>query len=446
MAGESKSNQQLLLEIEELKSRLSEAEDTLEAIRTGAVDALVISDEQGEKIFSLQSIDYSYRILVENMNEGAVILDKDGVIVFTNQAFSNMAGRGMMALVGAQFADFLPDSFQDRFFSFLSECVTRPHQAEFSITCPKGAVMPVAISGSIFEIDNNQNICLILRDLKERKDADQKLHDAYEAVEEKVLERTAELRCSEESLRKSNALLEDRNAELDAFNYSVSHDLRGPLTVISGFAQMLRKDYGATIGDMGKLYIDHILDSSNRMVQTIKDMLSLSQISRAEIDLTQVDLSAIARDIALELKLNSPSRKVELIIAESIIVHADSGLMRIVMENLVRNAWKFTANLPQARIEVSCRQNDGRTICYVRDNGAGFDMKHSDKLFRPFQRLHTDKEFAGTGLGLAIISRIIGLHGGKVWAEGEPGKGATIYFELPEKVDIKASGGARDTW
>lgn len=200
MSQHSRTKQQLLQENEELIVRLTECEDTLEAIRTGAVDALVVSDAQGERIFTLQSIDYSYRVMAETMNEGTVTLDNNGTIVFANKAFSALTGCEMSTLVGARLNELLTGSLSE-FSSFIEECTLRPGRGEFSIACKQGGSLPVSISGTTFTVSGKQNVCLIISDLRERKEAEAKLRNAYEEVEKKVLDRTEELRESEARFR-----------------------------------------------------------------------------------------------------------------------------------------------------------------------------------------------------------------------------------------------------
>jgi light-regulated signal transduction histidine kinase (bacteriophytochrome) len=246
---------------------------------------------------------------------------------------------------------------------------------------------------------------------------------------------------AEEALNEAYAALHARNAELDSFNYSVSHDLRGPLRTIGAFSRMLGDEYGAKLDDAGKGYLDQVLKSTDRMATIIDDLLKLSRLTKAEIKRTEVDLSSIAKALAQDLLKGNQKgnfqREVEFVIDDNIVIYADSGLMRIVMDNLFSNAWKFTSKRSQAKIEFSSKRKGGKTICFVRDNGDGFNMAHSKKLFTPFQRLHSESEFPGIGIGLAITRRIIERHGGKVWAESEPGSGATIYFEVPAGIDIR---------
>jgi PAS domain S-box-containing protein len=419
----SKTKQQLLLEIDELKNRLSESKDTLEAIRTGTVDALVVSDEQDEKIFTLQNVDYSYRVMVENMNEGAVTLSKDGLIVFTNKAFSNLARREMSALVGVRFSDILPISLHDGFSSFLKDCTVGPQRGEFSIVDTQGGTTPASISATIFEIGGRQNVCLIVGDLGERKNAERKLRNAYEAVEKKVDERTL-------ALQKVNNELAVANKELESFSYSLSHDLRAPLRAMNGFSSILLKDYSDKLDAEGQDFLHRIISGADTMNELIDDMLSLANISRQEMSLQEIDLSDIAETIVNTLRRAEPERKVDVGIAQEIKASGDARLMNIALSNLINNAWKYSSKTPDARIEFGAMEKDDEKVYFVRDNGAGFDMTQAHRLFAPFHRLHSESQFPGTGIGLAIVNRVILRHGGRIWGESEIGKGATFSFTL----------------
>lgn len=220
------------------------------------------------------------------------------------------------------------------------------------------------------------------------------------------------------------------NKELEAFSYSVSHDLRSPLRSIDGFSQALLEDYSDRFDDTGKDYIGRVRAASQRMGQLIDDMLKLSRLNRNEMTLEKVDLSAMVESICNELHATQPERHVEFVIARGISVKGDVRLLRVFMENLLNNAWKFTGNKSNARIEFGVSQKDGEDCYFIQDNGAGFDMTYANKLFGAFQRLHDMEEFSGTGIGLAIVQRIVHRHGGKVWAKGEVGKGATFNFTL----------------
>jgi PAS domain S-box-containing protein len=222
--------------------------------------------------------------------------------------------------------------------------------------------------------------------------------------------------------------LADINKELETFSYSVSHDLRAPLRTIDGFSTILLEHYAGAFDDKGKDYLNRVKAGCRRMGQLIDDMLKLSRITRDEMTWEKVDLSKIARSVLAEIRKAQPERKVKLSVEDGLVVHGDARLYRILMTNLLENAWKFCQKQPRPVIEFGVTTINGERIFFVRDNGAGFDMKHAGKLFVPFQRLHSSVEFAGTGIGLATAQRIVYRHGGRIWAEGEVGKGATFYF------------------
>ncbi len=225
--------------------------------------------------------------------------------------------------------------------------------------------------------------------------------------------------------------LERKNSELEAFSYSVSHDLRAPLRSIDGFSQLLLQDVAGKLDGKGEDYLRRVCESAQRMGEIIDDLLSLSRVGLAELRRDRIDLSGIAHDVFEELGKQHPNRKVELRIAERLPAEADSRLMRVAFDNLLGNAWKFTAKVPAGQIEIGAEQKQGGTVFFVRDNGAGFDMSYAENLFRPFQRLHSESEFPGTGIGLATVHRIIERHGGRIWAEGAVDHGATFYFTIP---------------
>ena len=225
--------------------------------------------------------------------------------------------------------------------------------------------------------------------------------------------------------------LERKNRELEAFSYSVSHDLRAPLRSIDGFSQLLLEDHADELDAKGKDYLRRVCESARRMGQLIDDLLSLSKVGRTELKRDRVNLSIIAAAVFEELKAKDPDRRVELCIGENLLVEADSRLMRVAFDNLLGNAWKFTAKVSEARIELGTERKEGSAVFFVRDNGAGFDMNYAKDLFHPFQRLHADSDFAGTGVGLATVHRIIERHGGRIWAQGAVNHGATFYFTIP---------------
>jgi light-regulated signal transduction histidine kinase (bacteriophytochrome) len=254
-------------------------------------------------------------------------------------------------------------------------------------------------------------------------------------LEQRVDERTKELRAAHGELEKTNvellqltSQLKAANQELEAFSYSVSHDLRTPLQSVLGFSELLVERCHAQLDGRSKQYLQCLQEGCYRMVQLIEDMLMLSRIKRTEMAKETVDLSALAKSISSTLVLTQPSRRVTFVIAEGLVTTGDAGLLRVALENLLGNAWKFTSKKQRARIEFGRAENP--PIYFVRDNGAGFDMAYVNKLFSAFRRLHNASEFPGTGIGLATVQRIIARHGGRIWVEAAVGQGATFYFTL----------------
>lgn len=260
------------------------------------------------------------------------------------------------------------------------------------------------------------------------------LINAFNTMLAQIQQRDAELQAArnllEQRVEERTRQLVAANRELEAFSYSVSHDLRGPLEVISGFSYILSAEYGQEMNASAKECVQQISVATNRMGELIDDLLNLSRVSTTSMHREKVDLSKLAREIADQLCRREPGRKVQFVINECEIVEGDSRLLRIVMENLMRNAWKYTSHHDEATIEVGCEQRGGRTFFYVRDDGAGFDPAQAERLFKPFQRLHPTSEFPGTGIGLATVQRIVARHGGEIWAEGAVEKGATFHFSL----------------
>jgi len=257
----------------------------------------------------------------------------------------------------------------------------------------------------------------------EQTQATQELQAQAEKMEAEVFLHT-------KRVAEANRQLKEATAELDAFSYSVSHDLRAPLRSIDGFSLALMEDCGDRLDAQGRKHLERIRAAASRMAQLIDDLLSLSRVTRAEVHREAVDLSAMAHEVFRELQRAEPERRLEWQIMPGVVAEGDSQLLRVVLVNLLGNAWKFTGKQPRARIEFGFSQDNGASAFLVRDNGAGFDMAYADKLFGAFQRLHRMTEFPGTGIGLATVQRIIRRHGGRIWAEGTPGHGATFFFTL----------------
>jgi PAS domain S-box-containing protein len=261
-----------------------------------------------------------------------------------------------------------------------------------------------------------EQVVLAGTDLTERKQTDTLFRGMNAALERLAHERTAQL--------------EAANRELEAFSYSVSHDLRAPLRSIDGFSQALMEDSADKLDAVALAHLTRVRKATQRMGELIDDLLALSRVTRVPMIREPVDLTALARAIAEGLTKEQPERKVGFVIAEGLTAQADSRLVKILLENLIGNAWKFTSKVPAATIELGATTREGGRFFFVRDDGAGFDMAYAKKLFGAFQRMHSASEFEGNGIGLATVQRVTARHGGKVAGEGEPGKGATFYFSL----------------
>jgi light-regulated signal transduction histidine kinase (bacteriophytochrome) len=275
-----------------------------------------------------------------------------------------------------------------------------------------GSDFPVEISLAPMSTADGMLVMAAVRDVSDRRAAEGHI----KALNEDLHRRVAELAAV--------------NKELEAFSYSVSHDLRAPLRSIDGFSQALAEEFADVLTDEGRDYLRRVRAATQRMGELIDDLLNLARVTRREMRREPVDLSALARTIAAQLRRNEPDRRVTLTIQDGLVASGDPHLLRLVLENLLGNAWKFTGKQAEARIEFGMMRQDGAHAYCVSDNGVGFDMAYSEKLFGAFQRLHAMTEFPGTGIGLATVQRIINRHGGRVWAEAQLGKGATFFFTL----------------
>ncbi len=264
--------------------------------------------------------------------------------------------------------------------------------------------------------------------LEETQRAMLNLLEDFDVERSKAEAANLELRDSLESLRVAKEATETAYRELETFSYSVSHDLRAPLRSVSGFGQLLLEDYFDKLDEEGKDSLKRIVAAAEKMGWLIDDLLNLSRLSRASMNRQRVNLRTIAGKIAERLRSSQPGRIVEFVFADGLFTFGDERLLTVVIENLLGNAWKFTEKRERAVIEFGMEPQPDGKLFFVRDNGSGFDMAYADKLFKPFQRLHRAEEFPGTGIGLATVKRIIDRHGGRVWIEGEPERGAVVYF------------------
>ncbi len=360
---------------------------------------------------ALRASEDRFRTLAVTANDAIISADRHGNITYFNPGAERIFGYKAAEVDGKPLTVLMPERFRDAHSAGIARYLATGEARVVGKTVElagqknNGAEFPLELSLASWRRGSEVAFTAIIRDISQRKQ-------------------------TEATLRRHTTQVEAANAELDAFAYSVSHDLRAPLRGIDGFSQALLEDYADRLDDAGKDYLTRVRSASQRMATLIDDLLNLSRVTRSEMHIGPVDLSALATGIAEDMQKRDSGRRVEFAITPGLRVSADPGLMRVVLQNLLDNAWKFTRKRPDARIEVGSVPQDGRPAYFVKDNGAGFDMTYVGKLFGAFQRLHGAQEFDGTGIGLATVQRVIHRHGGRVWAEGAVGDGATFYFTL----------------
>lgn len=402
----------LQAELRETQAHIAELEATLNAIRRGEVDAVVVEGPQGSRVFTLETSDEPYRILAERMNEGAATLTADGTILFCNARLAKMLDMPMEQVAGSTLFKLLAS--QSQAGEVLAEAAKNDVRAEAQLLRRDGSVAPVQLSVTQIPLAGNDGLCLVVTDLSAQKRVEEEVRRLNAELEAKVNQRTAELQTS--------------NKELEAFTYAVAHDLRAPLRHIHAFSDMLACDAESKLSSEGKHFVECILAGTARMEILLEALLNLSRLGRQPVNCTNVDLKHLVHEVIDDLASETANRKIEWRVTELPAVSCDRELMRIVYTNLLSNAVKFTRKQPKAVIEIGQQTSEGRVLLFVRDNGAGFDMRYADKLFGVFQRLHQERDFEGTGIGLATVTRILHRHGGKIWTQSEPGKGAAFYF------------------
>ncbi len=358
------------------------------------------------------------RSLIEASLDPLVTIAPDGKITDVNNATEKATGRSRQQLIGTDFSDYFTDPGKARagYEQVFREGLIRDYELE--IRRRDGHLTPVLYNASVYRDEAGRVIGVFAaaRDISERKRAEEEIRKLNEELDERVRRHAAEL--------------EATNKELEAFTYSVSHDLRSPLRHIDGFSKLLLEEYSADLPEGARRHLSRIRDGTRRMGMMVDDLLNLTRLGRKELSMQLTGLSSLLEEAIRDLQPEMAGREIEWRIGKLPFVECDPGLVKQVFANLLSNTLKFTRTRERAVIEVGETTQDGRTVIFVRDNGVGFSMKYVDKLFGVFQRLHRPEDFEGTGIGLATVLRIVRKHGGRVWADGELNKGATFYFTL----------------
>jgi PAS domain S-box-containing protein len=352
--------------------------------------------------------------IVESSDDAIIASDLNDAIQSFNKGAERLFGYAAQDVVGRSISQLLPEGQPGEEPALVARLCTGETVAPFETVRRRADGHLVDVSVTMSPIRESQGqivgVSWAGRDISERKRAQLQIVRAREAAEA-------------------------ANRELEAFSFSVAHDLRAPLRSINGFSHILLEDYGPALDAVAQTHLIRVQNSANLMGRLIDALLDLGRISRTDISLQRVDLSQLASATAERLKEFEPARTVEFVIDDGLSEQGDGTLLGAVLDNLLGNAWKFTRDKPKARIEVGRTDDNGRTVYHVRDNGVGFDMAYASKLFGVFQRLHSNEQFEGTGVGLATVQRIIQRHGGDVWAEGKVGEGASFYFTFGQAAD-----------
>ena len=360
--------------------------------------------------------------IVASSDDAIISATLDGRISTWNAGAERLYGYRAKEIIGSPILTLVPPERAAEENDILERVRAGEHVSHYTTERLRSDASRIDVSLTISPVRDDAGtivgISKTARDITERKRAEQAIQKLNLELEQRIAERTAQLAAA--------------NEELEAFAYSASHDLRAPLQTIDGFSRALEEDYGDTLDAVARDYLRRIRAAAQHMAGLTDALLKLSRLTRGDMSLEQVDLSAMARAVAEHLRAQDAAREVAFDIAAGATAHGDPRLLGAVLENLLGNAWKFTSRHPRARIEFGVADRAAERVYYVRDDGAGFDMERAQKLFAPFQRLHTTSAFPGSGIGLALVNRIIRRHGGRVWAEAAQEKGATFYFTIPD--------------
>jgi PAS domain S-box-containing protein len=419
-----KTEEEWQAELDELRHQLFEAHETIEAIRTGQIDALVVEGTNGNELYTLKTADQAYRVFIEKMTEGAVTLNKEGIILYCNSQFASMVAQPLSNVIGSPFRNFIASNDIDRYQSIFRQCWTKDCKEEVLLKRDDHNV-PVQLSLTSIELENGLALSLIVTDLSAQKKTQQQLEE------------------SNRQLAQMNQALEVSNHDLQQFASVASHDLQEPLRKIQIFSRLLLDKIQHTLTPTSKKYLDKIIDSAGRMKVLIVDVLNYSKLSAHDNVFERVDLNRIVAEVLEDFELLIQEKGGTVTVADLPCIDVNRGQIRQVFQNVLSNALKFTeTDIPpviQIRAERSSQksfdsavQQDGPyCLISIKDNGIGFDEAYLANIFALFERLHSKDSYEGTGIGLAITKKIVEKHNGLVSAKSQPGKGSEFLLLLP---------------
>ena len=399
-------NDECSKELEKLRLRLAEAEETLNAIQNGQVDAVVVNSPRGTQVFTLEGSDYAYRILIEEMNDGVALLTTDLSIYYCNSKLSSMFGTPLENMIGKPITDFISSNQLKKCKIPIEGSSDSSCKEEISVEADDGSLMTFQINISFLEKINGYYV--IITDLTEQKKSEQELHDLLED-------------------------LERSNKELQQFAYVSSHDLQEPLRTIASFTQLLERRYKGKFDSDADEFMDYIVEAAKRMQQMILDLLEYSRVSMNNAEFKEVDTAEALDEALFNLKGTIEHNDAVITYNDLPTVTADKSQLVKIFQNLISNAIKFKKENQQPKIHISAGKDPQKNqyVFSIQDNGIGMDPKYVERIFTLFQRLHTRDEYQGTGIGLSVAKRIIERHGGRIWVDSELGKGSTFYFTIP---------------
>lgn len=427
--------------ISELQSKLDEAEETLQAIYNGEIDAIVTETSGESKIYTLEGADYIYRLLIQDMGEGVATLTPDGIIFYGNSKLANLININLDNLIGQKFSNFINPDDLETFKKIFQQRLKRS-KGEINIKSTNGTIIPISIS--INTLENLEGSYAIISDLRE-----QKHYEELKETQKKLLISNKELQATSKELQSSNKelifarnnlkeminKLKVSNKELEHFAYVASHDLQEPLRMVSLFTQLLERRYKDQLDEDADDYINFITEGVQRMKNLIDDLLSFSRLNTEEREFEMVLMNSALNDVLTTLNSAIKENNAQITHDSLPTITADRMQINQLIQNLIVNAIKFQGE-KSPKVHISAQELEMEWLFRISDNGIGIDPKHQDQIFKIFKRLHSREEYHGTGIGLSICKRIVERHGGQIWVESEVGKGSKFYFTIPKNVDI----------